>query len=231
MSSFVERLLVSGSAVIFIVALVGCGGAPAEPAGAAPSAEVSSPSAVSEPGAVSAAELAAQIEQALADTGTYVLTQDTVLHEASMQVGWTISVDTTDPTTRKVRCFMEGGMEMVTIGETSYVRSLLEGVDNGIWMVLEQEKADGILTSIPLATQILPESSVQDLGPEVVNGIETNHYLVTDAYGSTNDLYLDSEHRPIHGVTRSSIGDTTTDWSGFGEPMDIAAPDPSLIMG
>lgn len=202
-----------------LLALSACGSSTGTDSTGSASAEASSAASKH----IDPDNFAHELIDAMQKTGTFVSDSTSSVDFNGQTITSTVHIeyDMTDPQNMKVHVTSNKDdgqtMETIMIGKTVYMK--LPGADKWSSRTAETAEAAAALT--------LPEdTTATEIGPETINGIETTHYQVMNPIlGSPMDYWIDTKGRPV----RTTIESINTDYSGFGEPVNIQAPDPSEV--
>lgn len=227
--------------------LSGCGGGkPAEPgpttaATGQTAAATSTPTTAAQqpandqPGQVDAQEFAGRLAKGLADVKSYTVVGEVevTMGEQAVLSTITMTFDISDRATPKTHLITElpfGSSETITIGDTSYTRASGETMWTRSTSDLAAEGLSaGDLSDVEASFE--PGTTVEFIGTESVNGVQTRRYVIGTPDGPLMDYYLDSKNRPVM-LTMSQDGATLRfTFSNFNEPVDISAPPASEVVG
>lgn len=205
--------------VLAVVALTGCS-APADGKNVDPGTATTI-SSDRQLGPVPASEIITRVTAALDKAGTF-----TTLSHAEFEVAGTTRItdstaayDFRNPAERRLHMTSTTGddaIEIITIGATTYLRT---GEDS--WTSHLDAQTD--------QTTLFPDGTEGTyVAREEISGLKLHHYRYRSAE-TLIDLYLDDDDRPIVTIATLNGQPMTLRYTGFGDDVDIQAPDPSLV--
>lgn len=172
-------------------------------------------------GPVPASEIITRVTDALDRAGTFTAVSHTefTASDGTHVTDTTSTYDFRDTDERRLHLVSTTGdqaMEIITIGTTT-------------WMRTGENSWSQNLNPVGDQTALFPDGvEGAYVAREKISGVKLHHYRYRSSQ-ATIDLYLDDDDRPIVTITTINDQPLTVRYSGFGEAVDIRAPDPSLV--